>query len=345
MIFSVSRIRKSPKNHFRYLQIILSLLLFYHAFLPISYTCDWNGYERMFYGLGIERDLLFTWLSNVFINFGFDFQDLYKFHIYIIGILLILFVIKFTDNPLFVIIFLIFYRYVQYSNQIRYYLGFFLYLYGTYLILVKKNKPLGLILYVVSLCSHSGIITLMLFPLIYKYIIKTNRRLQILYLLLAFLAWNIFIVATDIIAPQFSKYISIDQEASFSGGLLYMLPVILIYFIIAKQNARQKINDEKYNFLYGLSLFSFMFIPFGIKLLIIFERYICSFSIIWILYFLYNYYNKVFSEKVKLKDRIYPVIVLLLAFSLISYFYFAPFIAGDKFYFLEAVKTFLSTIQ
>ncbi|MFV0270971.1 MAG: EpsG family protein [Macellibacteroides fermentans] len=314
---------------------LTALILFCLVFFPIRYTNDWNNYEYITNNINdFNTDYVFTEITKYAISKGYSFIDIYQFHIVMIGIFLIIFLSNFTHKIILIVLILITYRYVQYANQIRYYLGFFIWLYGSYCLLVNKKKLKGITLLSFSLLSHSALLALFIFLPLYKYFKYITLRKQIIFYTCQIFLIPLVISISSAIFPQFSKYYSETQTSSIAGGLLYALPaiLILIYITYISQKNKHNNNEPKYYFLYSLSMFSFLLLPISLYYHLLMERYIYSFTVIWLTYVLY-----IHGESNKKKSISYLSSILFISLIVILWFYFAPNVIGDTFYIKEVI--------
>lgn len=321
----------------------LTLLIVIYVFFNITYTSDWYNYEYMFDNIDdIDTDFLFRFSTLIADKYNYTFVEIYRFHILLIGILMIRFITYFTPNILLLSIIVIVYNYVSFANQIRYFFAFFLFLVATYKYIVDNKRLQPLILIVLSVLSHTGVIPLYFLLLFYNYIKKISTKKLLILIVSVSIALPLIIEISSKLLPQFSGYYSSEMRSSFAGGLLYILPVILIYILLIKKNASliknndPLIYDSKYLFLYSLSILSILFVPVSFFYQIIMFRYIISMGIVWLILLVYVNQNVINN---------FYILLYVLAFSslMILWFYFAPNLVGDYFYIKEAILMIQST--
>jgi len=158
-----------PTEVLKFLSVTLSFLLFFLALFNVTYNTDWWAYEAAYQQDIFLNDIIFNFISDFFRNRGYDYTAVYKTYITIITIAIIFFASRFKASHTFIIssVFLIF-MLMQISNQIRYYVSFTIYITSVYILLVRNNRIMFIILATLSVLFHFGIIPLYLFLAYYK---------------------------------------------------------------------------------------------------------------------------------------------------------------------------------
>jgi hypothetical protein len=289
---------------------------------------DWDIYESMFKGDIISNDLLFEIVSDYFTSRGEDFQAVYKFHILLMSIGFFFFISKFSKHIVFVTISLyVLFQIIPLSNQIRYFVAFSFFLLSAYEFVVKKNYITFLLFALISVFSHRGI--LLMFPFLYFSFVdidKLLKKLVIFSIILSGVFLVLYVIGMTIFS-HFANYFEEKMISSLSGGifnnLIFLIWILLVYGYNKKLSAKYKNeidSDEKYLFLYKLSIYSIIFFPPSIYLQIIGLRYIAPLFVVWIIYFLYslNFYSEI-------KNRIKQLSILLfLSVFTFMYMYLIP---------------------
>ena len=320
----------------------IGVLIFYGLLFNITDNSDWENYEVYFNGYNETTDFLFSYISDVFSNNGYDYIAVYKFHILIMGIGFIYFASRFSFSNVFAVIscYLLF-QFVPLSNQIRYYVAFTFFLISIYSLIVTKNKISFAIFAILSVLSHSAI--LLMYPFLYFYYKTSNEdflgKLLLYSLLFSFLCVIIYRIGL-LLFNQFTSYFETEVLSSISGGVFNnLILVVWIFYIyvrnkvLVRSNQVEIVSDIKYQFLYRLSLYSIVFIPTSIIIQIISHRYVAASVIIWVTYIMYS-----FKYDITIKRRILQLtIFLFLIIGSFLYFYILPeFLLGTSN--LEAVS-------
>jgi len=331
------------------LGIIFSIILFYSIFLGVTDTTDWKGYEYIFQNKEMPIDFLFRYLSYKGDEFNFGFKLIYQLHIILIGVMLIHFISKFNSNIFFIVSFILLILFVPLANQIRYFLALALYLNAIYYYCVKEKYFLFFFIATLSILSHIAIIPLYLFvPLFMIKSYKIFIRYSIIISLITFLSVvSLFKTGLLPIAffDHFNAYIDSDHKSSILGGLFYLVPIILIGFLLKSElNKLTKLKilefDKDFKFLVRLTIFSYIFIPGAIFMQILASRYSMALFFVWIILFLKisSYYN--------LKGRIKKfTIIFIVQWFYICYIYFIPILFFDSSDSLDKFQAIIKSIQ
>lgn len=309
--------------------LLLGGFVFYLLLYNVTYNSDWDMYEAIFRGDTESGDFLFNFISQTFSGKGYDYESVYKLHIFIIGVGFIYFASRNSYSNVFGIIatYLLF-QIVPVSNQIRYYVAFSFFLIAVYNLIVSKNKVLFLVFGILSLVSHSAIF--LMYPFLYIYYTTNSgvfiRKLILFSLVLASFFYFISFIGF-IFSFHFGSYFETDFLSSFSGGLLNNFIWIFWIFFVYKINIRLEESnlsliesDVKYQFLYKLSLYCIIFFPVSILLQILAHRYIAASLIVWISFF---YYSLNYVESLKSRLLSISMFVLLIS-ATFFYMYFLP---------------------
>jgi hypothetical protein len=312
----------------RYFVVLFSLFLYCFVFFNITYTDDWSAYELIFNGT-IKTDFLLGTLCDVAVIHGYTFASVYKLHVFLTGVLFVMFIARFVDNGLVVVFIFILLLFVPVANQIRYFLAFALFLNSVYFLVVKKNKVLFVVFLIFSLLSHLAVVVLYLFILLLR---LKNIKYYILSLFLTGIGTLLLLLLLKRVGfgelfSHFDEYLSNSKLSSFVGGVYNSLPaVFFLLFLCLKVKSRLKtcdtwMKDERFIFLYKLSLFAFVFVLPSFVFQILVNRYTYPFSIVWLMLYVYviqwdkNVYS-VFNNLLKL---------FLFVLFLFCYIYILPY--------------------
>lgn len=222
---------------------------------------------------------------------------------------------------------------------------------AVYFLCIKRNKFLFLFIGTLSVLTHIGIIPFLLFCKIY-FIKKDEKYLKTL-ILISSLSTIIIAVLFTIegamseigLRETLDAYISNEYATSFLGTLFQILPTLLfvIFFFTKKNYFIEKINrfkDEKFKFLYRLTIFSFLFIPPSFYSQIIFFRYCMSLSFVWILLILHS------AEYYKIIKRVRKITILFVGIWLfVFYLYLVPIIILNSDEAIKKANLILNSIQ
>ena len=319
---------------------VVAFVLFCTVFWNITYFVDRYNYEVMFNNIdSYDTDFIYRVLSLVAQNYGWSFDDIYLFHIVFIAFFCVLFIARFTSQVLFIVLMLCIFRYVDFANQIRYYLGFFIALNALYLLIAKRYFGIGAFLSVIAILSHFSLILLFLILFFYKLLAKFKLKFIIMFNIIILFSMSMIMKFVNYLFPSYFKYFdNPDGQSSILGGLFDAFPAIIVFFLVffnhKKVNGDEIMSrDKKYKFLYSLSVFSFFFISIGFLFRIVADRFVLSFSVVWLLLLVYSIKYHAPSNWFKQKCLIFiNVLVMILWFYFSSYFLF-----GDGYYFNEAL--------
>ena len=263
-----------------------AFLVYISFFIAITDTTDWKGYVYMFQHDEFPTDLMFRFLSNLAKNFGYEFIHVYKLHIILSGLFFINFLSKFTRNTIFIVFMLVLLSYVQLANQIRYFLGFSIFLNAYYYL--NKRIILGMLLLILSIICHTGIIALILVSLP-AMLIKSPRRLFIWMIAVATGITVFFkpvLTSIGLNQEKLGIYLGSDYSTSIMGTLFQVAPVIVLTLmsLILVRRRLWAINSSDESFiLYRLATVSLTFLPISFISQIFFWRYTFPMLFVWAL--------------------------------------------------------------
>ena len=309
---------------------IFCFSLYWFVFGGVTNTTDWSAYLYIYEKDEFSIDFIFRFLSSQAKLLGLNYINVYQLHVLLTGTMLTFFISRFTSNIFFILTFVILILFVPLANQIRFFLGLSLFLNAIYFLCIKKKKVLFLIIALLSVLSHLAIVPLFLFIPIY-FIKKNKEYLKTLiiistsiYMLIAVLFTIVGAMSELGARESMDLYIQTDYSSSFLGTLFQALPILIIVTIIFANknyfiNKISHFQDEKLNFLYRLTIFSFIFIPASFLTQIVLFRYCISLFFVWILLILRTtaYYNR--------NTRLRKISLLFIGqWIYICYIYFLP---------------------
>ncbi|MBW8360040.1 MAG: EpsG family protein [Weeksellaceae bacterium] len=255
---------------------------------------DWKMYYYFFKLGNEETDLMFVLLAKLFKSAGFEFADLYMFHMVSIVVLFFLFISRYTRNAFYVVLLYFLLDFVHLTNQIRYYFGFPILMLGLYYLFSAKRYTVSVLLIILSLLFHKGLFMLLLFIPAY-YLIPAKRFITMMLWFSAALVLLIVLVVrfgVGLSLEHFDSYLGREYESSLVGGLFNALPYLTYLGFILVEHYRLNrhnpdlLSDPQNRLLMKLSFFPLVFLPASFLLQILGHRYILPFSIFWIIYYL-----------------------------------------------------------
>jgi hypothetical protein len=303
--------------------LILGGFIFFLVLYNVTYNNDWDAYKAVFNGEIRSNDYLFNIISNTAAERGYDYESVYKFHIFLIGIFFFYFVSRSSYANIFAIITIyLLFQIVPVSNQIRYYLAFSFFLFAAYIQIIRRNHIVFVLFSLLSVLSHFGI--LLMFPFFYFYNKMNSSEFPPRLFLFGFIfGFFIFlIVSTDYaLSTTYSSYLDFNSLSSLSGGLLnnsiWALWLLFIFHTnrrLEKHRCRELLRDEKYQFFYKLSFYCILFYPASFVIQILAHRYLASTILVWLTFYFYS-----LNYEVTKKSKLFSFLVF---FSLISFTFF-----------------------
>lgn len=306
------------------LSIFFGFFIFYILLFNVTDNSDWENYEAIFNGYTQSKDVLFNLISAYFAANGYEYQIVYKVHIFLMCTSFIFIITRFSTHHVFTVISVyLLLQLIPLSNQIRYFVAFSFFLISAYELIFSKSIILFLIFSLLSILSHTGV--LLMFPFIYIYyrinIENYLRKLILFSMIFSILVFVVYKIALWLFS-QYTPYFETDLLSSVRGGIFNNLVLVLwILYVFFRNKSLLRLKqseiteDTKYQFLYKLSLYPIIFIPTGTILQIISHRYVAASIIIWVIYILYSMkYND------KVKDR-FVQLSLFLSLVIVSFIY------------------------
>jgi len=294
-----------------FLPYIISLFIFIIPFWGLHYTSDWAGYNYVFNNPSESRDYFFELLSTHFKNYGYAFEDLYRFHILLMGMLFQIIFYKLRCKPIIITICMIIFMYVSLGNQIRFYCAMPLSILSFWYL--KKQRYLISFLFIVlaTLFHASSILFFSAFIIFNFFFSKKKVYQQIIYLLIANIIISLSLGLTQLFDVKYLYYL--EKVSSFRGGLFNSIPSLLAILFIIKYNTLipEKKQSELYNILYTLCISTSIFFIAGFQIQILTNRFISSILPFWIAFFIYSYTGINSNLSIKRKARKYIIAIIL----------------------------------
>lgn len=301
-------IERLPSTFFAIICNTILFILLAYCFTSYTNNSDWNMYYYFFKYEDSNTDPVFYWLTILFKKLHLNYTTLYKFHIIVILGLYFFLISRFTKNIFFIFLAYLMLDNVHLVNQLRYYLGFPILLYGFYLLFYQRKILLALIPITIALLCHSGLSFLLIFIPVY-YFIPIKRYYQyilVLSIIIFMITLIVFNSALGSLIINFGNYFQNDNKSSFFGGLYNAIPYIIFTVFLFLETIRllrekpEIIEDRQFVFLYKLSFFGMIFIPGSFLIQIIGHRYVMTLSVFWLIYY-YVYFIKDHEQKIQLK--------------------------------------------
>lgn len=306
----------------RILSFVITLFILYSIFLFISYTPDREFYTWLLYSreLSNDKEPIFNLIASYVRNHNYDYEALHFIYLLFICFFYLLFVSKFIRNVLPITLLYIPLIFIFFGTQLRYFLGFFLVLLGLYYFFVKKNKSLAFSNFTLGIANHYSLILYILFYLLYK--IKQNFFRKIFHITI-YISLG-YLILTNVIfnmlsGVRFVAYLQGDLVSSYLGGIFTFIPIIPIYFLVNSYYKKrislqpELIDDEKFIFLYKMSIIPSVFMGIALTIQVIGHRIIMTGMLFPIILFFYKY-NEIKNVFFKIKTSIIFALVYLYLF-------------------------------
>lgn len=340
-------IERLSSNFFAIICNAILFILLAYCFTSYTNNSDWNMYYYFFKYEDSKTDPVFYWLTLLFKKLHLNYTDLFVFHIILILSLYYFLISRFTKNIFFIFLAYLMLDNVHLVNQLRYYLGFPILLYGFYLLFCQKKIFLALIPITVALLCHSGLSFLLIFIPVY-YFIPLNKYYQyilVLSVVVFLITLIVFNSSLGDLLNHFGNYFQKDNKSSFLGGLYNAIPYLLFTVFLFSETIKllrenpKIINDRQFVFLYKISFFGMIFIPGSFLIQIIGHRYVMTLSVFWLIYY-YVYFIKEQDQKLQLKRfSIISGIVLVSSF----FIYIIPYHVFGHSHFSEEFQNMIKS--
>ncbi len=306
------------------LNSILNLVVLYIIIGSATFNNDWIAYENYYDGIVPINDLFYILGFQFFKFLNFTYLDFYLWNQLLIYVLVIFFITRFTSKYLFfVVITILIIPSPNFSILLRYYTAFAFFLVGLYNLRISNNLMSGCVFLLLAGISHFGAIILLGVFLIFKFfnIGSSLKPIFFVAFVLLFFQESLFGLINELDVRWFIIYITAEETSTLKGGLMAALPYLPWMFFVYLRHKKlfrfnkDVVSDNKYVFLYQLSLFPYFLIVLGIFTQIIQHRYVEPFAIVWCVFLCYT----LSFEQSKLKKFLGGVkisILLLLSFYL-----------------------------
>lgn len=318
---------KIKKEQIIKIEFYISFLLLMCYYSGIHETNDNENYFLIFNNLKDFPDLGYKLITNFvkYINGG-HYLVIWLYYLTTV-ISYLNFIKNYSYYSLFITLNVFIYTLFYNTNQIRYFLSFYLFL-NTFVYFSRKKNKVGSIIVFLSLIFHKGMFINYIFFYLKKYEFK--KYIKIIFCLSIFNYFSFKIIEKIVILNEnyfgnFKFYFSPERHLSFLGWLYSIVFVLIwwIYIYILNKKIKKSdcfICDKECEELLKLTIFPLIFIFIAFFTRDIFVRFITIFQIVNLVYI--TNILKFFKRNVQ---KIILIVTLIL--SLGNYFYY--FELGD----------------
>lgn len=288
---------KIPRIHFSYNRDFMKTLtlffiyyfLFILLFSGITFTLDWDGYVSNLLTENINVDFVYGFISLFALNAGYDFDFIYRIHIYLTSLILSILLATTRDRAsvFFAFLFLAIFLFIPFVNQIRFYMGFSFFWLGTKFFATGKRMNTFLFFSLSALCHLS-------FSLIIPLMFLHRNSFSMVKIILVNLLIFTFIYAFEIRGGDYYK--SDELTGSFLGMFYNYSSVLGFHFLFfsIKNRLRSSSGEEHMLFLASIP---FYFILSAFYVPIFFDRFVYPFVLFQFLVLIQNFYSLNRHEK------------------------------------------------
>jgi len=312
----------------RVVNFIISLILLYIVFLFITYTPDKEYYTWWIDipAFSVDKEPTFQIVASYIRKHGYDYQFLHVTFLSVYSIIFLFLVSRLSKNVLLITLLYVPLIFIFYGTQLRYFLGYFAAILGFYYLLVSKQKIWALSFFAFAILSHYSLV--LFIPFYFVYQIKDNFFRRIFYITVIIIVGYLFLTTVIfqlLSGLRFLGYLEGDLVSSYSGGLFSFATLIPIYILVSKYyNYRTAKNpslkeDEKFIFLYKMSIIPMMYLGIALTVQVIGHRYIMTGMLFPILLFFYKF-NEITD---KLKKVQFSIIFFILYIFVFIHFNFS----------------------
>lgn len=325
------------KTVFNYLILAFGYLL---TFYFVEWTVDMYNYEHMLSDIDrYSTDIFFTWIAKYAEQHNYSYSDVYHFHIVLQAIFFSLFSAKEFKSPILPCIITILLNFVNIANQMRFFLGFWAFLYG--MTFYDKKRSIYYLLGLFACLNHITLCILFICMPLRPFLLNISKKRYFIFATILLIISPLIQVILPTFFESFSVYLEQDMQSSVLGGLFSIFPIF--FFVLcfySSQTTRENCNPDLSNnrLIETLSIFSFLFIPLSIVFQIFAHRFVFTFISLWIAYIIDENEN----------NRTSNIFVGALSIFTIIWFYFAPLVfLGYSYYYdnvlvMIGLKMFLS---
>ena len=335
---SLPHTRTLKKNMFKdFLKLLFLSGLYILSFYFIEWTEDRYNYEQMLSDIDrYNTDLFFTWVARIAEQRSLDYMDVYHFHIILQAVFFGLFSVKEFKTPFFPCVVAILLNFVNIANQLRFFAGFWMFLYG--MTFYDKRRFIYYLLGIFACMNHITLVILFFCLPLRNFLLRINEKRYLIIALSSLILTPLLIFVLPNFLSSFSKYVEQEHQSSFLGGVFNVFPTFFFVFLFyLKRSKIRKGKQIKNRLVEILCIFSFLFIPLSIVFQLFSQRFVFTFVSLWLAYLIDN---EIYKTKI--------IYICLLSVILILWFYLAPIIfIGYSYYFdnvlvMVGIKPFLS---
>lgn len=319
----------------RVIIFIVTLLLLYAVFLFIKYTPDKEYYTWWinFPEFSIDKEPTFQLVAAYIRAHKYGYQFLHVSFLSVYSFLFLLLISRFTKNVYVITLLYIPLIFIFYGTQLRYFLGYYTAILGFYYLFVSKKNILAILFFAFAVLSHYSLILFVPFFFLYK--IKEKFFLRISYLTLAiFVSYTVLttIVFSLFSGVRFLAYLKGELVSSYLGGIFAFAPLLPVYILVHQYyNYRLRLNpelevDNRFVFLYKMSIIPMIYIGLALTIQVIGHRYIMTGMLFPILLFFYKF-NDV--KDLRKKIQFYAIFFILYILIFIHFNFSIGLVLGE----------------
>jgi hypothetical protein len=339
-----SAIASANRSLFK-INLLISVLLLIILLGFVSYTPDWLSYQNFFSLNNSNQEIGFEESKKLFKSFNLEYKDLHLAYVSIYAVLLSLLVYRFERNIVLVLMLYLPINFLFITTQVRFFLAYFLVITGFYYLIILKQSRYSFVFFVLGLLSHYSMVLLAPFYFLSRFSIKVYT-IRIIYfsasIFAVFLVAPIIFLRIGISKQATDAYLSASAISSFLGGVYIFIPSMLISLInhrifnaiVIKRP--ELVYDIKFEFLYKMSYYPYLFLGVAFFIQIVGHRFIFSGLLFQFLLLLYiSRFESGMRPRLLLYSCIYSLFFFL-------YIYVLPGFFLNGTLWQETVKTFNS---
>lgn len=287
---------KSSINIKNFFFDVIYVSLFYFLFYKgISYTDDLASYQADYdfytnYDFYNYSEIIFSLINKISVWLNLDFQTFYN-TILFINLWLWAKVFRcYLMNPIIGLSFLSVMLYIQFANQIAFFMGLPIVLISYYEYYIRERHLFGILLFIIGFGIHPGLIGYVSLFFLFQYIDFFNQRKKIIlrkdviFGSIGFFSIGFGAALLIMFVPYYSTYI-LGEGASFFGMLWALLFPSTCLYLLWRLTPERLNKNPMMALATGLVSFTFiwMIISFcGIQ--IINARYVNCLCCMWLCY-------------------------------------------------------------
>lgn len=275
--------------------IIWILLFYFLLYKGISYTDDIESYKSDYeiyqkFDFYNYSEIIFSFINRVAVWLNLSFQTFYNTILFINLWLWTKVFRLYLLKPVIGLSFLTIMLYIQFANQISFFMGLPIVLISYYEYYIKKKHILGIVLFIIGLGIHPGMIGYSLLFFLFYYIDFYNqKKLSILKKDLFVGSIGYFSIGLGaslliVFVPYYASYIIADRASTLGMLMVLLFPSVSLYLLWRITPKKVKKNPML-ALLTGLVSFTFIWMIISLSgLQIINARYVNCLCCMWLCY-------------------------------------------------------------